>query len=828
MLFMVQAWCPSFPIPTLNPNLDTMRGCLLLYVLATAALSMALGKPRNVPQGNMETQVSTNWRSDLGPMTHANPAVRHGSGPCDGPPSEIHREGHQSYGHVRPSAEVRDICMRLQMTSLMLAEAIILEEQEWHVPHRAHNRWMHIVYGNTATKTATKTTTVKKTTTEEEAVAPAAVPKPPPTKKPAKKTTDKPVDQPKSSPPPKPDKPAPKSRGRPPKPDTIVPQRGTKFHLGGTSASSNTTVTADPDESRRKQIQDVTKEYGLVMPQLDPQMTDAAVIMSASAAANEKVVALVKEEHNKTKLVSLMKGLPQQVDDVYDHISTGLALVMTPAEEKYLAEMRGVFTKTISQFAMMPPDELRKLRVSLGGEEGTPESRGETSAQPTEQPAEPPVQTPEAADPTHKPAQSERPGYIHLNDDLVAQSTSVDMVYTPAEVEKPPNRALAPPSSLPSNANINQYMLYRREVRAWMIPTAEDGFSLNKALLAIVQSIPADAKDDLLQVFPQFPNNCTMEALFTQLDVKYRLDIKKETRSAIDDFKNMVRGGSESLTAFVTRFQTLFNRAQHFGFVPDSEIGETLLLKSGMNATQRTDFLHSLEKYKKDKAVSELTSQEYLLYVYKYLRDFGRQIDAAHAMAPKKQQGVHNTSTTENVDAGKQKGRGKDGNPKRKRSRSRGRGKVNAGQEQQAPPAPKAKAAPKQAAKQPAPTKTLDTSQPLDPAALANRTAQLATNNVLNALGFGPGKGQYNNQSQSSWQGGKPQWNGGKKGKNGKKGKGKGKGKKKQNAWNIANTSPSPVPPYGWQEGVDWRCKQCNCYVYASKTHCHHCNAKKP
>ena len=412
---------------------------------------------------------------------------------------------------------------------------------------------------------------------------------------------------------------------------------------------------------------------------------------------------------------------------------------------------------------------------------------------------------------------------IMLGEDV--EYASQDMAYVPNPHADPAIVARLPrltdPTPLPDAANVDQYLTFRKEIKTWLKVAAEDGYAEMKILGSLIRALPEAAKSKTLNFFPNYPSEATVSKLFAYLDSEYRLNLQRERTNAIQEFKEMSRGNNETLTQLITRFSTLLERAQRFGFSPDTEIADTLLKIAKINALNRTDLIAKWGA-KKDELEAQQLEADYaakLKFYYKYLRDLGSALDQGviATTGPVSKVAVAQADSDTAL-AGAKKGSKKDAKGRR-RSRSRGpkKGPEEAQVAESAKPAGHAESA--AAAGAQGKTWIAPEAQG-DPAFLSAMMQGLVLGQSVGA-GKNP---MYNQQYHSNYKGnfGKNSWY------TPPKGKGKGKGKLGKNQqWSQANVNPSPIPPRGWgADEHDWKCT-CGYFNFAIRNTCNFCGKAK-
>ena len=118
-----------------------------------------------------------------------------------------------------------------------------------------------------------------------------------------------------------------------------------------------------------------------------------------------------------------------------------------------------------------------------------------------------------------------------------------------------------------------------------------EGHKEIKVLQQILGSLPPAIKSNVLSHYPLFPENVTVQKLFTFVDQLFRVSEDNEKKGAINQFKTFSRGANETLTNMLNRFTTSLEKAQDFGYQPDSELAETFLGIANINAVSRTDLI---------------------------------------------------------------------------------------------------------------------------------------------------------------------------------------------------------------------------------------------
>ena len=266
----------------------------------------------------------------------------------------------------------------------------------------------------------------------------------------------------------------------------------------------------------------------------------------------------------------------------------------------------------------------------------------------------------------------------------------------------------------------------------------------------------------------------------------------------------MSRGNNETLTQLITRFATSLERAQRFGFSPDTEIEDTLLKTAKINALNRTDLIAKWGEKKEELEAQQLAADHAvkLKFYYKHLRDLGSALDqgvitttgTVSKVAVTQADSQEDPRGSDAVLAGAMKGSQKDAKGRR---RSRSRGPKNGPEEAQVADSVKAADPAALAAAAQAGAKGMTS------VAAPMLAGEHGDSSVLSAmmqglvLGQSVGAGKnlmYKQQYHANYKGqfGKTSWY------TPPKGKPKGKGKLGKNQqWSQDNVSPSPIPPCG-------------------------------
>ena len=643
---------------------------------------------------------------------------------------------------------------------------------------------VHAMYGNTAIKymSPKKTkTTVTKT------------------------TTPTPSEPPKPSPKPKP-KPAPKPKAEPEK-TTKKAGRPRK----------NKADDAPSAQSREELLKLAAADFNLEFVAVDVHTdTEETVTATAHDAAQVHVAYAVESTARRAECIAALKQKSGVINDFLRDIAGRASLGLTPLEELYYKQVEAHIRKAIGRFLMQTEAEFEDIASQL---------------RPTASPADVSAAVDLPADPTDDPKdlrtqmdEEVKPhAAIMLGEDV--EYASQDMVYVPNPHADPAIVARLPrltdPTPLPDAANVDQYLTFRKEIKTWLKVAAEDGYAEMKILGSLIRALPEAAKSKTLNFFPNYPSEATVSKLFAYLDSEYRLNLQRERTNAIQEFKEMSRGNNETLTQLITRFATLLERAQRFGFSPDTEIADTLLKIAKINALNRTDLIAKWGA-RKDELEAQQLEADYavkLKFYYKYLRDLGSALDQGviATTGPVSKVAVAQADSDTAL-AGAKKGSKKDAKGRR-RSRSRGpkKGPEEAQVAESAKPAGHAESA--AAAGAQGKTWIAPEAQG-DPAFLSAMMQGLVLGQSVGA-GKNP---MYNQQYHSNYKGnfGKNSWY------TPPKGNGKGKGKLgKHQQWSKANVNPSPVPPRGWgADEHDWKCT-CGYFNFAIRNTCNFCGKAK-
>ena len=561
--------------------------------------------------------------------------------------------------------------------------------------------------------------------------------------------------------------------------------------------------TPPPTPTREEQMLAAAMDCGVPFFQFSPEMTVLEAQKMANEQAQVQVGECLGESSTRAELISSLKDAVYAYGEFLTEWKTRRGLVFSAAEGTYFGQVERDLKFALGKFSMMEDGDLVHLLgdVTDGGGEGDDPSG------PTEVPEIQSALKSEPSELKSEPKEVETSRKIFLNQDTKHENKAFDMDYTePDGGDDRRREKLSNVSLLGENASNDAYLLYRREVRAFLRVAETEGHKEIKVLQQILGSLPPTIKSNVLSHYPFFPEKVTVQKLFTFVDQLFRVSEDVEKKGAISQFKAFSRGANETLTNMLNRFTTSLEKAQDFGYLPDSELAETFLGIANINAVSRTDLISRWNAHEKTLSTTEKEdiSRQKLFFYYKYLRDLGTSIDKAQGYKQEKV-AVGEAAVGE----------------KSKRTRSRSRTKkqtVNAAAESAEAPAAQT------------------------PAALALPAPGAQQPLVLNVNFGGKHKGKFGGGKPSGGSyGGAPlkglsppdlnaqasaqQKKGGWKG-----GKSHGKGKTGKTAqWHTANTQPSPIPPRGWGENAgDWRCKGCNCFNYAKRDQCLHCSAPRP
>ena len=694
------------------------------------------------------------------------------------------------------SRDVKENCpLQVVKWQTTIPDALLLPS------HKEWNRQQHALHGNTLTstapkakaKSATKTITTTTTTTDEAPeVTPAPKPKPPP---PAPKGPGRPKSKPKEAAKPKPEAPKPKPEAPKPKPKQ------------STTAKPKPPISTadDAEKDRILEFQQLASDNNLTFPILDypgaqPEDIDKLVqdfyfdlVTQYIELGQERITVIQSLRDNRDRVTAFLEAAAD--------LETTKGIVLHPYDERYFKELGSLSGKGIGRFVTMPQNEFDSMFSALNTLPAQP--------QPKSQPTEPPKS--DNTKPVNLEGQPDT-GIFNLNATLKFESSDIQYEPNPDEQVRQRCQGKQPsmPSKLPDSANTEAYTSFRKEIKGWLKISAEDGFSQTKVLQVLVTAFPAALKTRILNNYKNFPSDVSVAQLFAFTDSEFRLDHDKESKLAVKEFKNISRGKSEPLTVFLNHYDILFKRAQHFGFVPDTEIASDLLIAADISPVQRTDLLSKWEDEKLSKHQdSPFSWKDQLQFYFSYLRQLGRSVDLAFAAKPSAKVAAVQDQA---VAAAKPV-------PKRRpRSRSRGRGKGDsaavATEPAQAPPPPLPAVKTEPPSNVAPPYFPPGSIQPADAAALMM--------SVLSLHDSGQGKGNPWHSNFSNFGFGK--------GKDGKgKGKSKhGKAKTKTKNWPTANVHPNPIPPTNWGKSPgDWRCKSCQACNWAARTICYFCSQPK-
>ena len=369
---------------------------------------------------------------------------------------------------------------------------------------------------------------------------------------------------------------------------------------------------------------------------------------------------------------------------------------------------------------------------------------------------------------------------------------------------------------LADNTGKDAYRTWRVGLLAWLDVCATMHYRGCTVRTALLDSLGEKTRAKILKHFESTLPQKTVGDILKFLDIEYAMMSSYEDKNAIRIFENVKFRNEESLQVFIVRYISLFEKACAAGHIPSSSLPHELLSKvfarlDQFGSKEESKHLHGRLvgeiKAKEKEMARSMTHVEKHAYILTFLQEAAQAIEDLKFERAGMHSGAGGGGRNQNANAAT------GDRPKRRRGRGKGKGttttttskEVNAATEE-GPPAKKQKqndAPPKQGGKAtPAAASTA--------AGGAGAANHNCTVNYFFGKKGGKGKGKGKGKGAGGGKGG---------GKPKKKGGGKGQ---------FDSTKPNPTPPPNWDKNNgDWTCKDCGCFNYKSKTHCHWCTKPK-
>ena len=388
----------------------------------------------------------------------------------------------------------------------------------------------------------------------------------------------------------------------------------------------------------------------------------------------------------------------------------------------------------------------------------------------------------------------------------------------PAASEANSRHAAKMEATLRDNSTKSDYREWRLLSQAFAHTQAELKILESSVRDSLIASLGPQTRQAVLAQFGSKLSTKKVEDLITYLDMKFSFMSSTEDQKIIEDFENCRRTQSQTLATFLQHWRATLSRATTAGYVPSSDISNTLLARAVITDAQTT---RVIEDIRQEEAAlgKKLTGEARHKAVYNSLL---KAAAVAEQVKLQRQSEKGPLFGKANANTAKEQATVATVNPKpKKRGRKNKASKqVNTADEDGEDPPPKP---PKKK------TKTDPPSTDPSPEASSLQALTTAFTGAINtafakgAKGFGKGAPKGAPKGSAAGGGKDDSRKGGKKGK---KGRGKGKGSKGKGQFDSRN--PNRLPPQDWDQSKGaWRCSACNAFNQHWKSWCSWCSKPK-
>ena len=144
-------------------------------------------------------------------------------------------------------------------------------------------------------------------------------------------------------------------------------------------------------------------------------------------------------------------------------------------------------------------------------------------------------------------------------------------------------------------------------------------FTESSVRAAIFTSLEGTLNHELTLYFDEKMGVTTIAETLRQLDIRFQRLTQHETNSPLSSFVESERRPDESLQSWVARYRSLYQRAAAPGYVPASDISDTLMRKSQISAQAHGEFIGEFRK-KEDQLKRVMTPAERHSFLFGYLQ----------------------------------------------------------------------------------------------------------------------------------------------------------------------------------------------------------------